>query len=173
MRKTYTAVQVASALMAAPDDRHWGRALSNATGAPTGSLVPVLKRMLDAGWLSDGWEIAAEAHAEGRPPRRYYEVTPEGRVALRAMLAEAGERFGVVIPADTLKPGDKVSLSASGSYPASPAVSLADALKASLTARRGPVAVTETTARERFDCCKHCKHSPSMRSHDRKCVQCP
>lgn len=92
MRKTYTAGQVAAALMAAPDERHWGRSLSKATGVPTGSLVGVLARMREAGWLADGWEIAAEAHAEGRPPRHYYEVTPQGREALTAMLAEAVPR---------------------------------------------------------------------------------
>jgi hypothetical protein len=58
-----------------------------------------------------------------------------------------------VFQTGTLKPGDTVSLSASGSYTAEPvAVSLADALKASLTARREPVAVTLT---EVTDCPHH------------------
>lgn len=94
MRKTHTTITIASALMLAPG-RQWGRSLSASTGIPSGSLHPVLARMRAAGWLSDGWEDLALARAEGRPPRRYYEVTPVGAEALGAMLASvrADPRF--------------------------------------------------------------------------------
>lgn len=49
----------------------------------------MLKRMLDEGWLADGWEDQAEAGREKRPPRRYYEVTELGRSELGALVARA------------------------------------------------------------------------------------
>jgi PadR family transcriptional regulator, regulatory protein PadR len=50
-------------------------------------MYPVLQRMLDEGWLADGWEDQAEAGREKRPPRRYYEVTDLGRSELGAIAA--------------------------------------------------------------------------------------
>jgi PadR family transcriptional regulator PadR len=44
--------------------------------------------MLDKGWLKDGWEDSAQLNRK-RPPRRYYELTDEGRIALGAILQEA------------------------------------------------------------------------------------
>jgi PadR family transcriptional regulator, regulatory protein PadR len=44
--------------------------------------------MLDEGWLEDGWEDPAQL-AGKRPPRRYYELTDEGRIALGGVLQEA------------------------------------------------------------------------------------
>jgi PadR family transcriptional regulator PadR len=52
-------------------------------------MYPVLRRMLDEGWLADGWEDQAEAGREKRPPRRYYEVTELGRSELGALVARA------------------------------------------------------------------------------------
>ena len=52
-------------------------------------MYPVLQRMLDEGWLADGWEDQAHPGKGKRPPRRYYEVTNEGRIALGALVADA------------------------------------------------------------------------------------
>jgi DNA-binding PadR family transcriptional regulator len=41
-------------------------------------------------YVASTWEEPAEAKREGRPRRRYYEITPEGSRAL----AEALERLG-------------------------------------------------------------------------------
>jgi len=38
--------------------------------------------MEDAGWLTSTWEDADEATAEGRPRRRLYAITADGRAAL-------------------------------------------------------------------------------------------
>lgn len=88
MRKTYTLVQVAATLMADPTGRHWGYQLSKASGVRSGVMYPVLTRLLAQGWLTDGWEDPQELE-EKRPPRRYYELTDEGRIQLGAIVAEA------------------------------------------------------------------------------------
>lgn len=51
---------------------------------PSGHSV---SRMLDEGWLLDGWEDTATV--QGRPPRRYYELTDTGRQSLGALLCAA------------------------------------------------------------------------------------
>ena len=88
MRKTYTLAQVAAALMADPTGRHWGYQLSKSSGVRSGVMYPVLTRLLAQGWLTDGWEDP-QTIKEKRPPRRYYELTDEGRIQLGAIVAEA------------------------------------------------------------------------------------
>jgi PadR family transcriptional regulator PadR len=93
MRTTTAMVQVAVALMGEPDERHYGYGLSKVSGVRSGVMYPILRRMLEEGWLSDGWEDATEA--QGRPPRRYYLVTDKGKVALGALRVQvaADPRF--------------------------------------------------------------------------------
>jgi PadR family transcriptional regulator PadR len=76
------------ALLANPSGKHWGYELSKTSGVRSGVLYPMLTRMLDEGWLTDGWENPATI-VEKRPPRRYYELTDSGQLALGALLAEA------------------------------------------------------------------------------------
>lgn len=82
-------MQVALALMADRDDRHWGYELSKRSGVRSGVMYPILRRMLDEGWLIDGWEDQAQIGKARRPPRRYYELTDKGRIALGSLVAEA------------------------------------------------------------------------------------
>ena len=88
MRKTKASVPVAMALLADPTGKHWGYELSKLSGVRSGVLYPMLTRMLDEGWLTDGWEDPTTI-VEKRPPRRYYELTDQGRLALGAMLSDA------------------------------------------------------------------------------------
>lgn len=88
MRRTHALISVLAALMSDPSDRHWGYELSKEAGVRSGVLYPVLHRLLDEGWLTDGWEEITEAGRK-RPPRRYYEITDEGRQQMGATLAEA------------------------------------------------------------------------------------
>lgn len=94
MRKTYSLMQVALALMEDPLGRHWGYDLMKRARVRSGVLYPVLQRMLAAGWLSDGWEDPAEVEGR-RPPRRYYRLTDRGRRELGAVLesAQTDDRF--------------------------------------------------------------------------------
>lgn len=89
MRRTYALVQVAIALMADASGRHWGYELSKQSGVRSGVMYPLLRRMLDEGWLADGWEDQAQTGRAKRPPRRYYELTDAGKAALGAVIAEA------------------------------------------------------------------------------------
>jgi PadR family transcriptional regulator PadR len=86
VRRTYALIQVAIALMADPDRRHWGYQLSKRSGVRSGVMYPLLQRMLDEGWLTDGWEEQAQTGRAKRPPRRYYQLTDGGRKALGAAI---------------------------------------------------------------------------------------
>ncbi len=89
MRRTYALVQVALALMADASGRHWGYELSKRSGVRSGVMYPILQRMLEQGWLDDGWEDQAQVGRAKRPPRRYYELTDEGKIAIGAVITEA------------------------------------------------------------------------------------
>ncbi len=89
MRRTYALVQVALALMADASNWHWGYELSKRSGVRSGVMYPILQRMLDEGWLIDGWEEQGRGGRAKRPPRRYYELTDAGRIELGALIAEA------------------------------------------------------------------------------------
>lgn len=96
MRKTYALIQVAVALMADASGRHWGYDLSKRSGVRSGVMYPILQRMLNEGWLDDGWEDQVRVGRAKRPPRRYYELTDKGKIALGALISEARRdaRFG-------------------------------------------------------------------------------
>jgi PadR family transcriptional regulator PadR len=88
MRKTHALVQVVLVLLDDPSGRHWGYELSKRSGVRSGVLYPMLTRMLNEGWVEDGWEDPATIR-EKRPPRRYYQLTDKGRLALGAVLRAA------------------------------------------------------------------------------------
>jgi PadR family transcriptional regulator PadR len=88
MRKTHSLVQVAATLMDDPGGRHWGYDMSKRSGVRSGVLYPTLQRMLDEGWVRDGWEEQGQIRAK-RPPRRYYKLTDKGKAELGALLSEA------------------------------------------------------------------------------------
>ncbi|MDQ6750279.1 MAG: PadR family transcriptional regulator [Actinomycetota bacterium] len=98
MRRTHALIQVAIALMDDPAGRYWGYDLSKRAGVRSGVLYPILARMLQEGWLDDGWEDPAKISAK-RPPRRYYELTAQGHAELGAILhnARSDTRFGALV----------------------------------------------------------------------------
>lgn len=73
-----------------PAGAHWGYDLRKRSGVRSGVLYPLLQRLLDSGWLSDGWEDPAQV--AGRPPRRYYKLTELGRRELSQLAAAAPPR---------------------------------------------------------------------------------
>lgn len=88
MRKTHALVQVILALLDDPAGHHWGYELSKRAGVRSGVLYPILRRMLEEGWIRDGWEDPADIDGK-RPPRRYYELTSAGGAAMAAILDDA------------------------------------------------------------------------------------
>ena len=69
--------------------RYWGYELSKRSGVRSPVMYGILQRMLDEGWLTDGWEDQEQVGRAKRPPRRYYEMTDAGKTALGAVLARA------------------------------------------------------------------------------------
>ncbi|MGH3686290.1 MAG: PadR family transcriptional regulator [Pseudonocardiaceae bacterium] len=87
-RKTRALIQVAMALLDDPRGQHWGYELTKRSGVRSGVLYPMLSRMLEEGWVRDGWEDPTTMR-DKRPPRRYYELTDHGRRALGGVIQEA------------------------------------------------------------------------------------
>ncbi|MBB5871244.1 DNA-binding PadR family transcriptional regulator [Allocatelliglobosispora scoriae] len=87
---TIPVTRVLAALLAEPDGDHYGLALMQASGLPSGTLYPILARLTEAGWLEKrGEEI--DPSTEGRPARRYYRITPVALPIARQHLAELHE----------------------------------------------------------------------------------
>ena len=59
----------------------YGFDVMEACGLPSGTAYPALRRLEKAGYLESRWEEAVEAHSDGRPRRRIYELTSEGAAA--------------------------------------------------------------------------------------------
>jgi DNA-binding PadR family transcriptional regulator len=82
---------------------HHGFDVMDATGLPSGTVYPILRRLDREGLLRSAWEKQATAERDGRPPRRYYSITAAGQ----AMLDEALERYHLLeraVPAARMKP---------------------------------------------------------------------
>lgn len=88
MRLTHASYAIASVLMSDPGREWYGNEIRRQSPVASGVLYPILDRMLRAGWLDGRWE-QIDWNAAGRPPRRYYLITPAGRDALAAMLERA------------------------------------------------------------------------------------
>jgi DNA-binding PadR family transcriptional regulator len=71
----------------------------DATGLPSGTVYPILRRLDAEGCVRSKWEKDGVARKEQRPPRRYYELTAAGRqfageARERATaMAQAGKRL--------------------------------------------------------------------------------
>lgn len=77
--------RVALVMMADPNRRFWGYYVSREAGVRSGVLYPMLNRLLDAGWLTAGWEDETEAIDGRRGPE--VELSDEGRGELGGVLA--------------------------------------------------------------------------------------
>lgn len=95
MRRTHSLVRLLHAFGEDPTGHHWGYNLSKRSGLRSGVLYPILHRMLDEGWLTDGWEEPVTLGR--RPPRRYYQLTPDGLSACAHALEAADQDAAAVI----------------------------------------------------------------------------
>jgi PadR family transcriptional regulator PadR len=66
-------------------DESYGAELGVRTHLPSGTVHPILARLEGLGWVESRWEDVDPSTA-GRPARRYYRLTPEGRAEARAAL---------------------------------------------------------------------------------------
>ena len=60
----------------------YGLEIVTSTGMPSGTVYPTLGRLKKSGLVRARWEDQRAAEREGRPRRRYYELTAEGARAL-------------------------------------------------------------------------------------------
>ena len=67
----------------------FGFDIMDITGLPSGTVYPALRRLERDGMVRSHWEADDVASEDGRPARRYYEITETGK---RAALA-ATERY--------------------------------------------------------------------------------
>jgi PadR family transcriptional regulator, regulatory protein PadR len=56
------------------------------TGYPTGTVYPALRRLERDGYVRSRWEAERTATRDGRPARRYYELTASGVTTLETAL---------------------------------------------------------------------------------------
>lgn len=85
MRMTVPVRHVLRALLDATTEMY-GLEVCDATGVDPGSIYPILGRLEEAGWVTSRWE-AIDPAQEGRPRRRYWQITDQGRTAATARLA--------------------------------------------------------------------------------------
>lgn len=76
-------------LQALARDHRYGFEIMDFTGLASGTTYPILRRFEREGLVRSKWEGQRKAHDDGRPPRRYYELTRKGDETL----SDAVERF--------------------------------------------------------------------------------
>ncbi|MDP3719830.1 MAG: helix-turn-helix transcriptional regulator [Acidobacteriota bacterium] len=86
MRLTYPTALVLQALL---DGRHHGFDIMDATGLPSGTVYPILRRLDAEGFVRSRWEKEGVARKQQRPARRYYELTAGGGTMAREAVARA------------------------------------------------------------------------------------
>ena len=78
----------------------YGFDIMDLTGLPSGTVYPALRRLEELGYLDSKWEKHQIAQKEQRPPRKYYEITPDGEAAL----AESVKRYKLLERQFPMKP---------------------------------------------------------------------
>ena len=76
-----TSLQILGAVR---DGISYGLDIVARTGLPSGTVYPTLGRLKKSGMVKARWEDQRVAEREGRPRRRYYELTADGAGALAA-----------------------------------------------------------------------------------------
>jgi DNA-binding PadR family transcriptional regulator len=64
------------------DGARYGLDIVSQTGLASGTVYPTLQRLKRAGLVRSRWEEQAIADRDGRPRRRYHELTGDGAKAL-------------------------------------------------------------------------------------------
>jgi len=93
-------ITVVSVLHAVADGYQYGFDVIDQTGLPSGTVYPALSRLERDGLVKSAWENEQDAHADGRPARRYYKLTAPGVKAL----ADATSYYRALLPAAKPRP---------------------------------------------------------------------
>jgi DNA-binding PadR family transcriptional regulator len=75
-------------------DEGYGAEVGAMTHLASGTVYPILARLEGLDWVESRWEDVDPA-AEGRPARRYYRLTDEGRAGARTSLDRAARTVQV------------------------------------------------------------------------------
>jgi DNA-binding PadR family transcriptional regulator len=87
MRTSRLGLGTITILQAIEANRKFGFDIMDATGLTSGTVYPALERLEELGYVRSKWEHETVAHREGRPARRYFEITRAGSRALTEALA--------------------------------------------------------------------------------------
>src|SRR5262245_11395323 len=83
----------------------YGFEIIDVTGLRAGTVYPILRRLEAEGLVRSSWERATIAQAEGRPPRRNYQMTAVGaREAEQALSRYPALERMFAAPADHREP---------------------------------------------------------------------
>jgi DNA-binding PadR family transcriptional regulator len=95
LQLTYSTAAVLNALGNGP---RYGFDIISATGLPSGTIYPMLRRLQRNGIVTSRWEEAADAHRRQRPQRKYYTLTTKGEAALADALQRFPALAGAALP---------------------------------------------------------------------------
>lgn len=85
IRASQSTLAALRVLIDAQGEPAYGLEIGKSSGLASGTLYPILDRLVREGWLEAQWENVDPAEA-GRPRRRYYKLTGQGEVeAVRAL----------------------------------------------------------------------------------------
>jgi PadR family transcriptional regulator PadR len=90
----YLSFSATAVLQAIANGYGYGFDVMDATGLPSGTVYPALRRMEAAGLIASRWERQEIAQREQRPARKYYVLTKAGEIAR----AEAVTRYRLTEP---------------------------------------------------------------------------
>jgi DNA-binding PadR family transcriptional regulator len=76
-------------LHAVANGNRFGFDIMDATGLTSGTVYPALDKLESLGYLTSKWEPVRVARRDGRPSRRYFDLTTDGAAAL----ADALKRY--------------------------------------------------------------------------------
>ena len=93
-RITLPTAAVLRLMLEDPTGDHYGFALAEQTGFPSGTIYPILARLEASGWVTSYWEEGDPVVLE-RPRRRMYRLTGHGAHAARDALTTTQRLLGV------------------------------------------------------------------------------
>lgn len=87
-RMTLATRSVLAVLLSDLHAEWYGSHIGRLAGLPSGTVHPILARLEGVGWLESRWEDI-DPSREGRPARRYYQLTASGAAQARQAVQAA------------------------------------------------------------------------------------